>query len=42
MRFFWAIPDYFGAGFFACFLISGIGSVVGVWAGWAVAKKLEE
>lgn len=39
---FWAVPDYFGASFFACFLISGVGSIVGVWAGWKIAMKLEE
>ena len=39
---FWVIPDYFGASFFVSFMISGIGSVVGVWAGWALARKLEE
>lgn len=38
----WAIPDYFGGSFFLCFLISGIGSVLGVWAGWKLALKLEE
>ena len=39
---FWAIPDYFGASFFVSFLISGVGSIVGVWAGWKLALKLEE
>ena len=39
---FWAIPDYLGASFFVCFLISGLGSVLGVWAGWKLALKLEE
>ncbi|MEO6873796.1 MAG: hypothetical protein ABI222_03130 [Opitutaceae bacterium] len=38
----WAIPDYFGVGFGWCFVISGIGSIVGVWAGWKLAMKLEE
>lgn len=38
----WAIPDYFGASFFVCFLVSGVGSIVGVWAGWKLALKLEE
>jgi hypothetical protein len=39
---FWAVPDYYGASFFTCFLISGLGSVLGVWAGWKIALKLEE
>jgi hypothetical protein len=39
---FWAIPDYFGASFFVSFMISGLGSILGVWVGWKVALKLEE
>lgn len=38
----WALADYFGWSFFACFIVSGVGSVVGVWAGWKVAMKLEQ
>lgn len=38
----WAIPDYFGASFVVSFLVSGVGSIVGVWAGWKLAMKLEE
>lgn len=36
----WAIPDYFDAGFGWCFVVSGVGSIVGVWAGWKLAQKL--
>ena len=39
---FWAIPDYFGASFFVSFMLSGVGSVLGVWVGWKIALKLEE
>jgi len=38
----WAVPDYLGWSFFACFLVSGAGSIAGVWAGWKLAMKLEE
>jgi len=38
----WALPDFFGWGFFWSFAISGVGSIVGVWAGWKLAMKLEE
>ncbi|MBS0662628.1 MAG: hypothetical protein JSR48_05145 [Verrucomicrobia bacterium] len=37
----WALPAYFGAGFGWCFVVSSIGSIVGVWAGWKLARKLE-
>ena len=38
----WALPDYFGWNFWWCFAISGVASIVGVWAGWKLAMKLEE
>jgi hypothetical protein len=38
----WALPDLFGWGFVWSFAISGVGSIVGVWAGWKLAMKLEE
>ncbi len=38
----WAIPDYLGWGFGWSFVISGVGSIVGVWAGWRLAQKLAE
>ena len=38
----WAIPDYFGVGFWWCFVISSGVSIVGIWAGWKLALKLEE
>ncbi len=37
----WALPDWFGASFGWCFVVSSIGSLVGVWAGWKLARKLE-
>ena len=39
---FWYLGELVGLEFFGCFLLSGVGSVVGVWGGWKVAKKLEE
>lgn len=39
---FWFLSDALGGSFFVSFLLSGVGSVVGVWAGWKLAKKLEE
>lgn len=37
----WWLADAAELGFFASFLISGAGSVVGVWLGWKLAQKLE-
>jgi len=39
---FWYLGEALGLEFFGCFLLSGAGSVLGVWLGWKVAKKLEE
>jgi uncharacterized membrane protein YfcA len=36
---FWVVADLLGWSFLACFLLSGVGSVVGVWAGWKVAQR---
>ena len=38
---FWALGDYFGMSFLGSFMLSGVGSVVGVYAGWKLARKLE-
>ncbi|MEI7551567.1 MAG: hypothetical protein WCL24_04500 [Verrucomicrobiota bacterium] len=35
----WALPDYLGAGFGWCFVVSSLGSLVGVWAGWKFARR---
>jgi len=38
---FWALGDsVFGFEFFGSFLLSGIGSVLGVYGGWKLAQKL--
>lgn len=37
---FWFIAEPLG--FFWAFLISSLGSIVGVWAGWKLARKFEE
>ncbi len=38
----WALGEAFGLGLGWCFLLSGIGSLAGVYAGWKLARKLEE
>jgi hypothetical protein len=39
---FWALGDsVFGLSFLWSFVLSGVGSVVGVYAGWKLARKLE-
>ena len=35
------IGSAFGLGFGASFLLSGCGSLLGVWLGWKVARALE-
>lgn len=37
---FWYLGVLLGLGFFGCFLLSGVGSVLGVYAGWKVAQKV--
>lgn len=37
----WWAADAAGFGFFAAFMISGLGSIVGVWAGWKVGRRFE-
>lgn len=39
---FWFASDALGGSFFVSFLLSGVGSIVGVYAGWKLARKLEE
>lgn len=38
---FWGIGDKLGLGFGWSFVLSGVGSIVGVFAGWKLARKLE-
>jgi hypothetical protein len=38
----WYLGELFGFGFGWCFVISSIGSIVGVWAGWKVAQSIDE
>jgi uncharacterized membrane protein YfcA len=38
---FWFLGDMLGASFFTAFLLSGVGSIVGVWAGWKVAQRFD-
>ena len=37
----WFAGDALGLGFFGAFLLSGAGSLLGVWLGWKLARKLE-
>ena len=37
----WYLGDALGLSFFGSFLLSGLGSVVGVYAGWKLAQRLE-
>jgi len=36
----WWAGELCGFGFFANFLLSGLGSVLGVYAGWKLARRL--
>lgn len=38
----WWSGEQCGFGFFANFLLSGLGSILGVYAGWKLARKLSE
>lgn len=35
----WYLGELAGLGFLGCFLVSGVGSIFGVWAGWKIALK---
>jgi hypothetical protein len=37
----WALGELLGLGFGWAFTLSGVGSLVGVWAGWKLAQKIE-
>jgi hypothetical protein len=36
----WYLGELLHFEFFGCFLLSGVGSIVGVWAGWKLARRL--
>ncbi len=36
---FWFLGEAVGLEFFGCFLLSGVGSVIGVYAGWKAAQR---
>ena len=36
---FWYLGELLHFEFFGCFLLSGFGSIVGVWAGWKLALR---
>ena len=38
---FWFLGEKLGWEFLGCFLLSGVGSLAGVYAGWKLARKLE-
>ena len=35
----WYLGELAGLGFFSCFLLSGVGSIAGVWVGWKIAQR---
>jgi hypothetical protein len=35
----WFVGDFAGWGFFASFVLSSVGSLVGVYVGWKVAQR---
>ena len=37
----WALGDALGFSFFGSFLLSGVGSIAGVYLGWMLAQKIE-
>lgn len=37
----WTAGAGIGLEFFGSFLLSGVGSLAGVWAGWKLGRKLE-
>jgi uncharacterized protein YcfJ len=37
----WALGERFGIGFGGSFVLSGAGSLIGVYAGWKLARRLE-
>jgi len=39
---FWWAADALGASFFASFMISGVGSIVGCWLGWKAYRRFFE
>ncbi len=36
---FWFLGEALGFEFFGCFLLSGVGSFIGVYAGWKAAQR---
>ena len=38
---FWALGEMLGGSFFVNFLLSGVGSIIGVYAGWKLAERLK-
>jgi hypothetical protein len=36
---FWYLGELLGFEFFGCFMLSGVGSIIGVWLGWKVAQR---
>lgn len=38
---FWYLGELVGLQFVGCFLLSGVGSIVGVWAGWKLGRRFE-
>jgi uncharacterized membrane protein YfcA len=39
---FWFLGEKLGLEIFGCFVLSGAGSLIGTYAGWKLARKVEE
>lgn len=37
----WYLGERLGFEFFGCFMLSGVGSVLGVWLGWKLGRRFE-
>ena len=37
----WFLGEQAGLEFFGCFLVSGVGSLLGVWLGWKLGRRFE-
>lgn len=35
----WYLGSLVGFEFFGCFIVSGIASIIGVWAGWKIGRR---
>lgn len=38
----WFAGEFVGFDFLGCFIVSGLGSILGVWLGWKLSRRLSE